>query len=628
MEKETNINELIQLNISQNFNFESSFVNETDTNENLQFKIKEDIGILQPKKLSLCDINPKELSEKIHNTLSDKLEILESKFQNDLLIIEPYKFQFIDLYHDLENLKEEILEFLKKEEEKKNSKKKNNNKPINRNNTSRSRTPVKFLALDKLKSAKNIITSYINTKSNIDINMKNQDKSRSRTPLIFSKQNAIKFQKDTSVSKAGNKKILNITINNSSIADKNGLTTPRVNTTKKTHFEISLKKRDVTLISSRQNNKAIDTSIISHNESVNMESITSNTKDTNKKDKKGKIIKIIKIGSKDNDNKDKNLLNEKKRLSNFKEIVKKSKLGTNINEAQNVSNFQSNIDMSISKKKEYLGIDITNSSSNVSQTIQNCTSNNNINYETNPEINPGNKTLRLSIKNGLKFERKSSLPARRGSITGNNRNSIEIKKDYNNPSIDERIKYKEVNSKITIKRNSIEIKKFDENDNNKELAFYNTNENIKSKNLFKSEISNDFGKLINEKEIKIYNTSLDEEKTDEKRTSFGKIKIYQSVEIDKNKSLITERLSNNVISEQAVRNIDNDIVNMNDEYLINDSKALINFENTRNEDDFKKRNSSLQTEKSTKRKSIKKENFLLDYSNRKSCALHLVIKSG
>jgi len=226
-----------------------------------------------PKKLSLSDINPSDLIAKIENFFCEKLETLESKFKNELEIVEPFKLEFIDLYHNLENLKQEILDFLKEEEKKATQKKQAGGaSAITRNNTSRSRTPIKFNATSKLASTRDV-TKSANLKGDLE-------KSRSRTPLTAKKQPNEKSRKDVSISKTATKKTLNtstttsLTTSNAHNAASTLNTTREAHTAKKQNLTANTaaaKKRDLTPVSSSKAGKALDTSAVSHNEPVHTE---------------------------------------------------------------------------------------------------------------------------------------------------------------------------------------------------------------------------------------------------------------------------------------------------------------------------------------------------------------------
>lgn len=106
-------------------NHETNNVNSSDNTYEVVFQVITEPTLIEknndnelPKKLTLNDINPEDLKFKIGDFFKEKLENLELKFKNDLEIVEPYKFEFIDLYHDFENLKLEILDFLKKRRKK------------------------------------------------------------------------------------------------------------------------------------------------------------------------------------------------------------------------------------------------------------------------------------------------------------------------------------------------------------------------------------------------------------------------------------------------------------------------------------------------------------------------------
>ena len=62
-------------------------------------------------------INKGDIPTKIKQYFSNKLEILEVKFKSDLKVVKPFKFEYVELYHDLENLLIEITNFIEGKED-------------------------------------------------------------------------------------------------------------------------------------------------------------------------------------------------------------------------------------------------------------------------------------------------------------------------------------------------------------------------------------------------------------------------------------------------------------------------------------------------------------------------------
>jgi hypothetical protein len=613
--------------------------------------IEEEIKIqAQPKKLSLSDINPSDLNARIENFFSEKLETLESKFQNDLVIVEPFKFQFIDLYHDLENLKKEILDFLKKEEEKKTQKKPTAGaKSITRINTSRSRTPIKFdPTASKLASTRDL-TKSANTKGNLD-------KSRSKTPLTSSKLND-KSKKDVSVSKTDKKKTLNTSANVAST-----LKTAKANTAKKPNLiDASGKKRDVTPVSSTKINKALDISVISHNEHVHTEH-ANNSANTAKKQNlaktgiKGEVkanvaSAILK--------KPKGAIATESATSSKRKSALNITSGTVAEGQPSISSFNSNIDLT-AKKKSFVGGGL-NISVNSDLAHSNYASNNNLENNNN---NNGSNAARASIsKANGKVERKASLPAKRGSVNDNKRNSVEVKKENVNGSVDKKGENKDKVEEITKpdqKRKSIEVKKIEIEQNNNEKNNNNQEEEeVKKEEIFEAAHTQSNNDNNNK------NKNLSEKNDTRKSISdmfFGdqgdKSNYEDKKEDDKiEMNIINNDSANNQADNRQLIKQEKELVNSNAaEKAENDVKVAEEYEksvvaenidvsnNSANDDnkqeEFKVENNEIKSQETTgvvqksdnseviRSNGVMKKSLLMSFINKKSCGLHLCINSG
>jgi len=611
--------------------------------------IEEEIKMQEKlKKLSLSDINPSDLTARIENFFSEKLETLESKFQNDLVIVEPFKFQFIDLYHDLENLKKEILDFLKKEGEKKTQTKPTAGaKAITRNNTSRSRTPIKFdPTASKLASTCDLSKSA-NTKGNLD-------KSRSKTPLTSSKF-IDKSKKDVSVSKTDKKKTLNTSANVAST-----LNTAKANTAKKPNLiDASAKKRDVTPVSSTKIKKALDISVISHSEPVHTEH-ANNRANTAKKQNlaktglKGEVK--ANVGS---------AILMKPKGAIAAESAKSSKLKSALNitsgsvaEGQpSISSFNSNIDLTAKKKSFVDGGHNISVISNL--THSNYASNNNLEDNNNN----GSNAARASIsKANGKVERKASMPAQRGSVSGNKRNSVEVKKENVNGSVDKKRENEDKGEEITMpeqKRKSIEVKKIEIEQNNNEKNNNNQEEEVKKEEISEAahtQTNNDNGDK---------NKNLSENYDTRKSISemvFGDQGEKSNYEDKKEDDKIEMNIVNNdspndqsdkrqlikqekeLVNSNALEKAEND-VKVAEEYKKSVVAENMDFSNNAaiedsKQEEFKLENNNIKSQETTgivqksdnsgvkSSNGVMKKCLLMSFINKKSCGLHLCIISG
>jgi len=600
-------------------------------NKNETTSIEINTNIELPKKLTLKDINPEDLKIKIEGFFNEKLENFESKFRNDLEIVEPYKHEFIDLYHDLENLKLEILDFLRKEEEKKQIKPATNSTAIRRNDTSRSRTPMKSIT-SKVASTKDV-TKSANNKISLETNSKINDKNRSQTPLTAKKLNE-KSQKEVSVKKVDTKKTINSNLDTTINNQKNELKTPNANKDKNTNQNASDKKRDMTPNVSVKN-KALDTSVISHNDTANVQNTHSNNPAKNAK--RSSVIK---------QDKNSNHISNLKKPSETNENKRKSTVNVNAgtsDEAQSVSNFSNTLN-STGKKKSILGA--------LNSTIQGETTENNISQKELENFNSYNK--RTSINKGnQKGERKSSMPAQRASLGGNKRNSVEMQK-INNSFVEENAKSKEKNNNDLEEINDIEKcdkKELDkdklENKSNKgvkkeeENKLKDLSDNIENKNIIHESKILDTNTEQERKSINEMNHIVKNENTDitnnneitQKRNSFSNernletnkseekpnlhtIKIDEKSKEDRKKSISTfeKNKPENHINEN-LKKIEDEVIN--NTAFIKKNDEIINTKFS-NENEGKKTNNQIS----------RPDNFLLNYSNKKNCGLNLLIKSG
>lgn len=632
----------------------------------------------EPKKLSLSDINPSDLTAKIEDFFRGKLETLESKFKNDLEIVEPFKFQFIDLYHNLENLKQEILDFLKIEEEKKTTQKKPAGpSAITRNNTSRSRTPIKFKATSKLASTRDV-TKSANLKGG------DLDKSRSRTPLTATKQTNEKSRKDVSISKTATKKTLNtstLTLNTHNAASTLN-TTREANTVKKQNTTAAAKaaaqKRDLTPVSSSKAGKALDTSSISHNEPIHTEQAKSSkaAKQNLNKDSKANVNVASAT-----------LKKPAAESLNAGNSAKKKAAA----EQPPVSSFNSSVDLtSAAKKKSVLagaagnnvsGVDLKQgySSNNNLLAGENLNVNNNNNHVGDVNENKGAVSARKSVNGGSgKGERKASLPAQRGSVSGNKRSSVELKKENVNGSVDEKrennTEMKDEQNRVNadVKRKSIEVKKIeiDENKKNDNLIEVDDNIIVIEKNKNESAAEAEVSQNNNENYI---NNKAEEKLNNDTRKSISDMVFEnQAVKQDEKEAIVSEdKLVSEVKNEiiignnniNSAKNIAEKRQSIKEEAQIKDAENANASEKAENDikiaeerkksvvvsaesinsnvsasaedkkpEEFKAEVSieskETVTEAAKSSGSVNNKKLLLSFSNRKSCALHLLIRSG
>jgi len=587
-----------------------------EANQNKENQLFEESTIPEEqKKLSLSDINPSDLTGKIENFFSVKLETLESKFHNDLAIVEPFKFEFIDLYHDLENLKQEILDFLKEEEEKKTSLKKPTGgaKAITRTNTSRSRTPIKFNATaSKIASTKDVTksTNVNNLKSDLD-------KSRSRTPLTAAKPSE-KSRKDVSVTATATKKTLNTTANAAST-----LNTPReVNTTTKKQpaavNSSAKQQRDLTPAISSKGQKVLDTSAISHNEPAQTSS-TGGIKGQVKANVASAILKKPKAtgGAAENIN---SISTSGKRKASALNLTSSGLATAEVHGA--VSSFNSSLDVNVNKKKSILGGLNTSTSTSVNLDLaQGYSSNNNLvvdNNNNNCNNNANYTPPRASVNKGsVKGERKASMPAQRGSISANKRSSVELKNENLNASVDEKrdndgninnnknpeeaVDQVNVNNNDS-KRKSIEVRKIEIEDKNHAIITIEKRQSIKIQD-----------------EIKIHDNTNPSEKTE------NDVKVAE----ERKKSVVAESIVSSIIDNHSAAA---SAESKNPEEF----KVEINIEQKETNNETK----SLETNEPAVKPSINNNteakssnsllvnSLLLSFSNKKNCAIHLLIKSG
>lgn len=529
---------------------------------------------------------PDEVKQKIGDFFGKKLDDYENKFETDLRIVQPYKDNFIQLYHELENLKNEITIFIQKEAEKKTSDKrawtKGNNPSSIERGLSRSRTPIKTATNFKNTISKEIKTA--NTKGLLDTTSKLADKSRSRTPLTATKTTA-KITKDIAdKSPAKIKNNLAVSINKS-----NNQPTPRINNINcKTVNLQSDKKRNMTPINNKLN----------------------------------KTLEHVQFSNNNNNNP-----NNNPHMNNHNASDMKKKYVANNNSVETSSFIK---DASKTSGRETP----VNKENNFNLTSSTELNNNNSSHElalNNEDINNNSQQNLAAVhntRNSITKQRKSSLPTTRNSVTNgrseseannnsttpsssNKRSSIETKKDLNvaeekrssiaRKSIEVK---KDIASKPEEKRNSvakksIQVKK-DEAD---------TSEASKRKSIAqtpeKQEENNENKPNEQVIHINIDNDSLNKYEINEKNACEEQIKI--SSEARKSLSVATtvvEEIPNAALLENLVdENKDN-----------NDNKDNQLDEND-NKNNSKENNENIPCK------------FLLDFSNKKTCALHLVINS-
>jgi hypothetical protein len=252
-------------------------------------------------------INKEDLSAKIKEYFSNKLDTLEMKFKLDMKIIKPYKYEYVELYHNLEDLQTEILNFIDGKDDQNNI-----------NNTISEKPQVINL--------KTPIQNLPNISSTIDV-----DKNASAKPFDRKKSILVNGTSNN-----------NSTLNSSTTNKNDALnSTSRNNLTKGDNLNI--KKKEVTI---NVNSNKLNTSMKTKNaveESSGNSSTPIKKKEIVNKDKekeKDKALDKEKVVDKSinnttiNSGKKKNIINPNNEIKNIKNGISTS--GNNNDKKENL----------------------------------------------------------------------------------------------------------------------------------------------------------------------------------------------------------------------------------------------------------------------------------------------------